>query len=320
MNDSKYLIDINDKKNWLKINMDYNPDGSLNEEQRIIVWPEGIHQRFDFTDSIFYGKNGYHEHTFGWEIFFMVEGSMDFTTHGKVCTVHSGDILFVPPYTSHSMEFLEPTRWRATFHDMNMCEILNDWNRIQKYCDSKLDDPVLEANYLANPQNVLRELPVAKRVDKSEVPEVRTIDKWKNRYDFEGIVMKQVADRSENNGISEMWRLEMQDKFTVNYEPVVPQTDFFYITEGEVDFEVGGEKFTAYHDCLVKIPSYIPRKFRSKGTSVMYDIGGITHWLDVIEDWMSLKQFSAEKYNNKEYVKEVLHRHSCYVSGFGIDI
>jgi mannose-6-phosphate isomerase-like protein (cupin superfamily) len=317
MTGEKYLIDINDKENWLRVNLEYNPDGTLNEEQRIITYPEGINLRFEFTDSIFYGKNSYHEHTFGYEFFFVVDGKMDFTTHGKVCTVTDGDILFVPPYTSHKMEFLCPTRWRATYHDMDMCGLLNDWNRIQKFIGDKLNDPLLNTSYLANRQNIVREAPIAVRVDKREVPEVRTIDTATNRYDFDGLVMKQVVSRAESGGGSEMWRFEMEDGFAVEYQDIVPNADFFYITEGEVEFTAGGKTFTAYRDCLVKIPHYVPRSFRSKGKSAMYDIGGMTHWLDAVEDYRSVKTFRAEKLNDKDFIRNILHRHACYVKAFG---
>jgi len=317
MDDDKYLIDINDKSNWLRINMDVRPDGTLCEEQRLLIYPEGPHQQFEFTDSIFYGCTSYHEHTFGWETFFMVDGNMDFTVHGKTCTVTSGDILFVPPYCSHQMVFLEPTRWRATFHDINMCGILNNWNNAQKYHPERMDDPFFTASYLANKNNIIREAPFDTRVDKSEVPEVRSIDKWLSRYDLDGVCMKQIIARWENNGVSEMWRFEMEDGFGVQYRALVPNADLFYVTEGKVEFTVGNETFTAYHDCLVKIPAFVPRSFRASGAAVMYDIGGITHWLDVVEDYLSIKRNKPEKLNDECFVDDLQERHACYVQSFG---
>jgi mannose-6-phosphate isomerase-like protein (cupin superfamily) len=318
MTGQKYLIDLNDQSHWLRINMDYTRDGKLNEEQRIITYPEGVDLRFEFTDSVFYGETSFHEHTYGWEFFFVVDGEMDFTTHGKICTVTNGDILVVPPYTSHQMQFKRPTRWRATYHDMNMCGLLNDWNRVLQYDSAHLDDPVLASSYLANKQNVIREEPIRVRVDKREVPEVRPIDTAINRFDFDGLVMKQVVTRAESNGKNEMWRLELEDGFSVDYQDIVPNADFFYVTEGEVEFTVAGKTFTACHDCLVKIPNYVPRAFRARGKAAMYDIGGMTHWLDVIEDYLSLKRFRPERLQDKAYMDALLHRHECYVKSYGL--
>ena len=319
MNDNKYLIDINDKSNWLRVNMDIRTNGELCEEQRIIIYPEGPNQRFEFTDSIFYGSTSYHEHSNGWETFFVVDGSMDFTVHGKTCTVTNGDILFVPPYCSHQMMFLQPTRWRATFHDINMCGILNNWNTAQKYFPDKMDDPFFTSSYLANKNNIIREAPYDTRVDKSELREVRPVDKWLNRYDLDGVCMKQIIARWENNGINEMWRFEMEDGFFANYRAIIPNGDLFYVTEGEVVFNVGDETFTAYHDCLVKIPAFVPRSLKSKGKSVMYDIGGMTHWLDVVEDYLSLKHNNPERLTETNYMNGVLERHDCYIQSYGIN-
>lgn len=318
MNSDKYLIDINDKNNWLRINMDVRPDGTLCEEQRILVYPEGPNQRFEFTDSIFYGCTSYHEHTFGWETFFVVDGSMDFTVHGKTCTVTNGDILFVPPYCSHQMVFLEPTRWRATFHDINMCGILNNWNNAQKYYPHKMSDPFFTASYLANKNNIIREAPYDTRVDKADVTEVRSVDKWLQRYDLEGVCMKQVVARWENGGVNEMWRFEMDEGFGVRYRDIVPNGDLFYVTEGEVEFSAGDEIFTAYHDCLVKIPAFVPRSYRAKSKAVMYDIGGMTHWLDVVEDYLSVKRDNPEKLREEIFLDGLLERHECYVRSFGL--
>ncbi len=95
---------------------------------------------------------------------------------------------------------------------------------------------------------------------------------------------------------------------------------FFYITEWRsVEFQVGGTTFTAYRHCLVKIPNYVPRSFRSRGDSVMYDLGGMTHWLDVIEDYRSVKLNKPERLQDRDYIRAILHRHACYVKTFGAE-
>ena len=317
--EGNFLIDINDKRNWLQVNYHENAEGEVDEEQRIIVYPEGENQRFDFTDSIFYGQTTYHEHNFGWENFFMTEGTMDFTVHGKTATVSTGDMLVVQPYCSHQMVFLEPTRWRATFHDMGMSNILNRWDRVQRYYPGWRNDPEITKTYLANRHNILREAPYATRVDKSELYEVRNSEKYLSRYDLDGVVMKMMSARWENNGVQEIWLFEMEPGFHVEYEPVVPTEDFFYVTEGELECHVGEEVFTAYHDCLIKIPNFVPRSFVAKSRVSVYDLGGITHWLDGVEDWLSVKNLNPERYADKEYVREVLHRHECYVKSFGME-
>lgn len=317
MNDTKYLYDMNNKSDWLRVNMDMR-DGKLNEELHIISYPEGVNQRFEVIDSIFYGQASYHEHAFGWETFFVLDGSIDFIVHGKICTVTGGDILHLQPYCSHQMIFKEKTHWRGTFHDINMCGIVNNWNRTLRYLEDQLKTPIFTASYLANRNNIIRESPVYTRVDKSELTEIRSAERWLNRFDLEGVCMKQITARWENNGVNEIWRFEMDDGFSVNFRPVIPVTDLFYVTDGEIDFKVGEQSFTAYPDCLVKIPPYVPRSFRSKGKSAIYDFGGTAHWLDMTEDYLSICQNKPEKLHDESYMNPVLDRHECYIQNFGI--
>lgn len=318
MSEAKFLIDINDEANWLRVNFDQHPGEPVNEEQRQITWPEGPNRTFEFTDSVFYGGSTYHEHAFGWETFFLTKGRMDLTVHGQICTCEAGDVLHIQPYCAHQMKFLEEGHWRGTFHDMSMCDIQNNWNRMLKYDSDRLDDPVIKGTYLANRHNIVRELALPKRVERSEMHEVRNANKYLARFDFEGMVMKQMTARWENNGVTELWRFEMEEGFGVKFEHVNPNQDMFYIEEGEIEFTVGDETFTAYKDCLVKIPTFIPRSFVSKTNSVMYDVGGITHWLDAVEDYLSICHYKPEVLKDKEYMSHVLQRHECFVESFGL--
>lgn len=317
MNDEKFLIDINDESNWLRVIHDQRPGQPLNEIMRQVILPEGPERNFEFTDSIFYGGSSYHEHAFGWETFFLTKGRMDFTVHGKTCTCEAGDIIVLQPYCAHQMTFLEEGHWRGVFHDMGMSEIQNNYQRVMKYNAERSDYSMITTTYLANPTNIVREPAVSKRVDRTEVYEVRNAGQYLNRFDFDGLTMKQMSARWEQNGVTEMWRLEMADAFAVKYG-IDPKQDLFYAESGEVEFHVGGQVFTAYHDCLVKIPSFVPRSFISKGPSVMYDIGGTTHWLDAVEDYLSIRQYKPEFLQDREYMDKVLHRHNCFVESFGI--
>ena len=315
---NKYLLDINDESNWLRVNYDQRPGESINEEQRQILWPEGPHRAFEFTDSVFYGGSTYHEHTFGWETFFLTEGRMDFTAHGCICTCEAGDILMIQPYCAHQMQFLEQGHWRGTFHDMGMNDIQNNWARMLQYDSDRLDDPVIKSTYLANRNNVIREPAMPKRIEKSEMYEVRNKDKYLCLYEFEGMQMKQMTARWENNGVTEMWRFEMEKGFHVRFEPVIPNQDLFYIESGEIEFTVGSETFVAYHDCLVKIPTFAPRAFIVRSDAVMYDVGGMTHWLDATEDYLSVRHYRPEVLKNRESLRNILQRHECYVADFGM--
>ena len=311
-----YLIRLNEPEDWLAVHYDRDPHtGELIEEQHDILWPEGPHQLYEFNDSWFYKTTTYHEHNTGWETFFIHKGEMDLYVRGKVATIGDGDVFFIPPFTSHQVTMLsEKVVWNGMFHGIGMLTTMNNWALILKTNPTMLDDPEVQANYLGNKNNILCENPCyAERVTKYDLHEVRPYDRPLAVFDFPGVSMRQYTGRWENNGKTELWLAEIDKGFEALYGKICPNVDLFYVIQGEVEFDVAGEVFTAGPRCLVKIPPYAPRKFKALTDVKMYDAGGSTHWLDLFVDLRSLKMMSPEKYADKEYVKGVYARHECFV-------
>jgi mannose-6-phosphate isomerase-like protein (cupin superfamily) len=311
-----YLIRLDEPADWLDVHRDVDPHtGDLIEEQHDILWPEGPNQMYEFNDSHFFLSTTYHEHNTGWETFFIHQGQLDLSVRGRVATVDPEDIIFIPPYTSHKMTMLtKPVIWNGLFHDIGMLTTLNNWALILKSNPGMLDDPEIQANYLGNKNNILRENPFyEERVSKYELHEIRPYDKPFAVYSFPGGSMRQYTGRWENNGKTELWLAELGKGFAVRYKKVNANVDLFYIIKGEVKFNVAGEEFVAGPRCLVKIPHYAPRSFETLSDVRMYDAGGSTHWLDFFGDLKSLKMMSPEKYADKEYLAGVFKRHECYI-------
>ena len=311
-----YLIRLDEPEDWLDVHEDRDPrTGELVEEQHDILWPEGSDQLYEFNDSYFYTSTTYHEHSTGWETFFIHSGSMDLYARGKVATADAGDILFIPPYTAHKMTMLtKPVVWNGLFHGVGLLRTINDWALILKSNPQMLDDPEVKANYLGNKTNILRENPpYAKRVSKDDMHEIRPYDKPFEVCDFPGVSMRQYTGRWENNGKTELWLAELQKGFKVRYVNTNPNVDLFYILSGEVKFDIAGEKFVAGPRCLVKAPSFAPRSFETLSEVKMYDAGGSTHWLDLFGDLSSLKTSSPELLSDSAYVKGIKKRHECCV-------
>lgn len=317
-----YLFHLDDPADWLDFRQDIDPHtGELVEDQHDILRPEGPNQMYEFTDSHFYTGTTYHEHSNGWETFFIHRGQLDLSVRGKVATAGPGDIIFIPPYTPHKMTMLaRPVVWNGLFHDIGLIDVMNDWAMIVKNKLGVLDTPETQANYLGNKDNILRENPVyEERVSKHELHEIRPYDKPFAIYDLPGVTMRQYTGRWENNGRTELWLAEMKKGIKVRYKKVNPNVDLFYIIRGEVGFSVAGEEFTAGPRCLVKIPRYAPRSFETLSDASMYDAGGSTHWLDLFGDMKSLKVLSPGKYADKDYAADVFKRHECYIEAAGYE-
>lgn len=311
-----YLIRLDEQEDWLDVHHDIDPHtGDLIEDQHDILWPEGPDQLYEFNDSHFYLSTTYHEHITGWETFFIHKGKMDLCARGKVATAEAGDVIFIPPYTSHKMTMLtKPVVWNGLFHGIGLLTTMNNWALILKTNPTLLDDPEVKANYLGNKNNILRENPhYETRVSKSELHEIRPYDRPFDVFDFPGVSMRQYTGRWENNGKTELWLAELKKGFKAGYLINNPNVDLFYIIEGEVGFNVAGEVFTAGPRCLVKIPHYAPRSFEAFSDAKMYDAGGATHWLDLFGDMMSLKMMSPDLYQDKAYVRNIFKRNECYI-------
>jgi quercetin dioxygenase-like cupin family protein len=315
----RYLINLLDPECYLGVSQMFNPEtGALEEDQRYISLPEGPHLMFDFVDTIMYGTARYHEHSVGWETFFITTGCCDLTVRGKTCRLTPGDIIHVQPWMGHQMSFPEPTVYRGLFHDINMTGTLKGLAYIREVNPKQLEGLASFQRYLMRSDNIIRETPVSKSVPKEEVPEVRTPDRPLRVFEFEGVTMKQYTGRWENNGLTELWKAELEDGFTVRFFDDDPNTDMFYVTEGDVHFTVAGEEFTATHDCIVKIPGYAPRSFTAQGRAVMYDLAGITHWLDLFEDYTSIKTNDPARLKDREAMAALKAKYSCQAASWGI--
>ena len=309
-----YLIRLDEPEDWLRVNIDRDPKtGELNEESHDILLPEGSDQLYEFNDSYFYGETGYHEHTIGYETFFIHKGEMDLFINGKLTTVGPDDIIFVPPYTAHKMIMLaKPVIWNGLFHSKGEIQLLDDWSFIVQSYPELMEEPEIQASYVGESTNIVREeVPYAERVSKYEMSAVRPLDRPINTFEFPGITMKQYTGRWENAGKTELWLADMKKGFKAVYKKVNFNTDVFYVREGEVKFAVAGEEFVAGPRCVVKVPHFAPREFEALTDAKMFDMGGSTHWLDFFTNMRSISKLQPEKLSDKEYIDKVFSAHEC---------
>ena len=311
-----YLIRLDNEEDYLEVRQDFEPGTKdIIEEQHDILWPEGPDQLYEFNDSRFYKATTYHEHSTGWETFFIHKGQADLCVRGKTATVGPGDVIHITPYTSHKMSTLTPPLvWNGMFHGIGMLAMMHNWALIMRTNPEMMNDPEIKANYLGNRNNIIRENPhYEERVSREDLHEIRSYDRPLALYHFSGVSMRQYTGRWENDGLTELWLAELKKGFKANYAQFNPNADMFYVIEGQVKFNVANEEFIAGERCLVKIPKYAPRSFEAVSDAKMYDAGGSTHWLDFIGDMVSLKKMSPELYADKNYVKGIFKRHDCYL-------
>jgi len=323
-----YLIDLNDRDNWMYPHAATRPDGSIIEEQGTINFSEGPHRLFCFTDSVVYPEPGadtdpnkimFHEHQEGWEAFFLDEGTLDLYVDGKKAFVEAGSIVFYQPYQAHGLVFHSPVKIRGFFHDWKSTDTIPQRELLKKMRPEVLQDGYYQKHILSKEHDhFLREPIVCREVPVEQMSAVRHIDRPMEAIELEGVTMKMLAARWENGGVNELWAAEMEPGFHAEWLPYPAHPEMFYITAGEIEFKVYDETFTAYPECLVKIPIYAEHSIRVLKKAVMYDIGGLTRWQGLLEDYASIRKYDPARAGDRDAITALKAKYGCQILSCGL--
>ena len=319
----KYLIDLNDPANFINPVSVKAPDGYVVEDQHTVLFPEGEHRLFCMTDSIMHATRpgsalNSHEHYWGYEIFFVDSGSADVYINGLKSFMDTGSIFFLQPYQAHSMYIHSDIKYRGFFHDWLYHEDGEAGDLLRKYHPDYMTDPDFPKDILPAGDFFMRESPYNfKEVPPEECSPIRHKDRPLAQYELPGATMKMITARWENGGLCEMWCFEMKKGFYGKSYPFPANTDLYYVTDGEVKFNVYDEEFVAKKEHLVKIPKYAPRSFEAQTDAVMYDVGGLTRWYAYFMDRESIMALDPERAAKPETFDELRKKLGVYYKEFG---
>lgn len=283
--------------------------------------PKGPYLINELSDTMYHKDEvvGYHEHSKGIETFMLVRGSVEVTIRGKRCVLTPGDILHLPPYTSHRFRYLEDgTMWRELFQDLNMHQGLRNKRALERCFPDKFNDEEFLKAYRTNAGTIPRIETVPETVDKSVLHEVRTPEFAYSTHTFGGVTFRQKVGRWETNGIKEIWEVIFDEgvKVSCTEEPD-PSSGLFSITKGSFEFTVAGQTFVASATDLVNIPEYTSFEIKSleKGSTIL-DLNCQAYMLRLLEDIEAYSSNEPDKLKDKDFVKRLLMKHCCYVTGY----
>ncbi len=77
--------------------------------------------------------------------------------------------------------------------------------------------------------------------------------------------------------------------------------ELYYVADGKIRFDVEGETYIAEKDCLVHIPPYHTHELEVLEDAQMFDYGGETYTLELLEDYKSLQTHQPEKLKDPEF-------------------
>ncbi|NLO47576.1 MAG: cupin domain-containing protein [Clostridiales bacterium] len=319
-----YLIDLNDRENWLYPIELFGPDGHKGEDQRTINMPEGPHKELCVTDSVMYpGKSSKpselhcHEHRIGYEDFFVDSGGLDLYINGKKTYVAPGNIIHLQPYEAHGMNFRAPTKYRGFFHDLGNSDNSPVIAILRAKKPNAMQDPNF-TKYMMGPGDIyMREAPEWVEVPPEQCPNVRNISRPMAEFKLDGATMKMITARWENGGVNELWGVEMEPGFYAEWVEYPLETEMYYVTAGEVEFTVYDETFVAYPECVVKIPKFASHSIVAKSNAVMYDIAGKTRWYAFLQDRSSILYYEPERAKKPETMAALKEKFGCMIKKIG---
>jgi hypothetical protein len=90
-----------------------------------------------------------------------------------------------------------------------------------------------------------------------------------------------------------------------------------YCSAGEIKFKVYDEEFTAYPECVVKIPIFASHSIQAVKKSVMYDIGGLTRWHALLQDRSAILNDPARA-GDKALMEKIKAKYGCQIMTYGM--
>ncbi len=95
------------------------------------------------------------------------------------------------------------------------------------------------------------------------------------------------------------------------------QVSVNFCIDGDMD-GLCDEEFTAYPECLVKIPKFADHSLQVLSKAVMYDIGGLTRWQALLEDYTSIRTYDPDRAKDPEAMERLKAKYGCLIQSFGV--
>jgi mannose-6-phosphate isomerase-like protein (cupin superfamily) len=309
----KYVINCYDPNDWL-----FQLDDGV-EDSRHFTLPIGEFEKNETSDTLYHEGAivPYHQHSKGYETFYIPKGSVEAIIRGKRCLLGVGDMLHLAPATPHSFKFLEEgTVWRELFQEIHMVYKSKNKVWIQENYDGLYFDPVFRAKYMK--KELLREEPVSVQdVHKTELHEVRPHDFAFSVFSFDGMELRQKVGRWECNNLKEIWQAIMQKGAKVSWSMLHSEPALFLVEKGTVKITTIDGEYTAYADNIIDIPPYMPFSIEAlENDTIIYDYDCNAHLLSMLEDMASVRKNDHTRIDTPEKLQAFMEKYECYVTEY----
>lgn len=316
----KYIIKMMDPEDWIR---HFNEGGEVVND---FILPRGSRQKDEFSDTVYHAGTEvpYHWHHRGFETFEIAKGSVDCVVNGKRFIAKAGDLIHLPPYTSHGFVFLEEgTIWRELFSEIDMSKGIFEKNMVNKYYKELLENEDFLSMYREG-KTIKRESPEAWKqdpVDRREVYQCRTPDFAWAEHSGEGYSIKLKVCKFETAGCKEIWHAELKKGLKIEYGYPHKSYELLYVQKGKLELVIDHtlscpepQTFIVEGDTIIDIPPYHTYSIKILEDTAIYNYGGEYDLQCCLEDLASVKTKSPERIATKEDMLKFLRKYGVYIT------
>ena len=324
---NEFLFDLKTPETaWNSSVQHFFPNGDVSSDVGRITPPDGPHGVYWCLDSVMHKvpdslKDTWqmpHYHVHGYETFFVDSGKLYLYINGQRVLCTPGDIVHLQAGQAHGMTFLEDTKWRGTYHDLEMFPEAQDVARVRQYMPELKDDPELRALAPKGEMDtVMRESFVYQDAPVEQCLGVKHVDRPHAAYAFPGLSMRVIVERWENGGVKELVCAVCEPGFTAEWVKYPPLRELLYVRKGKVKFTVLGQGFIADDECVVNIPRFAPHKLEVLEHSEIYDMGGQSYWSLFLQSVESLRVNNPDRYN-EENIERLKKKFDIQIKSIGM--
>lgn len=287
----------------------------------VFLMPEGPKQINEAGD-VFYIKDAhvsYHDHRRGYETFLIDGGAVEATLNHKKCVMEKGDLVHIRPGVHHGFHHLvENTIWREVFQEIDMYHSCNQRDILRELRPDILEDPDFKASRQKRLGTNYREMPLARAVDKGEIPQVRPQGYALRSFRFPGMELGLKVGRWETGGEREIWEWTLDEGTVLEFDRPFDSSPLYAVLDGAMQAALfdGMEEHVARQRDFLHIPAYMPHRLIAleENTRILaYNVHG--ELLNALEALHAAFTAEPERMEDWPWITDTLKEYDCWLTG-----
>jgi len=261
-----------------------------------------------------------HTHDYGYELFYVIKGTVTAVTGGYRTEAGPGDMLLIRPHTPHGFVYREDTLWWELLSDLCMWDDVWSIDRVFENCpDLFFKDPVFNGKFMRNKgQTDYPEYPMADmtEVKPGRLPGFLSKDMYYKKYSLPGIECRLKYPKWDLNGLKEVWEFVLDKGVSVDFGSHYFSEELMVVAGGSVRVDVQNEEpQTAVKGMVINIPNYTAHKITAlEDRTVLQDFNVQFDLLLMLDEIEAYRRWGSGRIG-KAYLRETFKKYRCPYTG-----